>query len=108
MRFHPVLGAALVCAACSHNAKPQAPVAMIPAQAPPAAPIRQVEAPVSTNLSAADDLIKQCQIHFANEQAAPKFDFDHFELTSQDRDVLQQVAQCVTTGPLKGRKLGLV
>ena len=43
-----------------------------------------------------------------NVDRAPKFDFDDAELLPEDRDVLEQVAKCVTTGPLKGRKLALV
>ena len=43
-----------------------------------------------------------------NADPAPRFDFDDAELLPQDRDVLEQIARCVTTGPLKGRKLALV
>ena len=39
---------------------------------------------------------------------AAKFDFNAFELTQQDRSVLQQIATCLTTGPLKGKQLELV
>ena len=36
---------------------------------------------------------------------APKFDFDNSSLEPQDVTVLQQIAKCVTNGPLKGRSL---
>jgi len=39
---------------------------------------------------------------------APKFDFDQSAILPEDRDVLAQVAQCLTTGPLKGRAVKLV
>ena len=55
-----------------------------------------------------EEIAKACQLHFNNDAAAPKFDFDESEVLPQDRDVLAQVAACVTTGPLKGRALGLI
>jgi peptidoglycan-associated lipoprotein len=55
-----------------------------------------------------DDIMRLCSIHIDNVDRAPKFDFDDVELLPEDRDVLEQVARCVTTGPLKGRKLALV
>lgn len=55
-----------------------------------------------------DELAKLCNVTFGNSDRAPKFDYDEAALLPQDRDVLEQVARCVTTGPLKGRKLGLV
>ncbi len=39
---------------------------------------------------------------------SPKFDFDQSAITPEDRDVLAQVAQCLTTGALKGRPVKLV
>ncbi len=58
------------------------------------------------NLS--DELLKACKIRLESVSHAPKFDFDDAELLPEDRDVLEQVARCVTTGPLKGRSLALV
>jgi peptidoglycan-associated lipoprotein len=60
------------------------------------------------NVHVSDDLIKACNIHLDNVDRAPKFDFDDAELLAEDRDVLEQVAKCVTTGPLKGQHLSLV
>ena len=62
--------------------------------------------PVSQNIAANDDLVQKCSL--AVTQDTPHFDYDHFELTAQDREVLQQVATCLTTGPLKGKQLQLV
>jgi peptidoglycan-associated lipoprotein len=93
-------------AACHHPAATTTPVAT--ATTPPPDTTAKAPEPVSTNVSASDDLVRQCQLHFDNKVEAPKFDYDHFELTSQDRGVLQQIAGCVTTGPLKGHKLALV
>jgi peptidoglycan-associated lipoprotein len=60
------------------------------------------------NVSIDDELRRLCNVTFDNADRAPKFDYDEAALMPQDRDVLEQVAKCVTTGPLKGRKLALV
>lgn len=60
------------------------------------------------NVHVDDDIMRLCSIHIDNVDRAPKFDFDDAELLPEDRDVLEQVAKCVTTGPLKGRHLALV
>jgi len=107
MRFQ-LVAAVLALAACHHAKAPVAPVESAP---PPVATSDAKPAPaspVSTNVNASDELVKQCQLVVASEDKAPKFDFDQSELTSSDRDVLDQIARCVTTGPLKGRKLQLV
>jgi outer membrane protein OmpA-like peptidoglycan-associated protein len=39
---------------------------------------------------------------------APKFAFDKSRILPDDRDVLAEVATCVTEGPLKGRAVKLV
>jgi len=80
---------------------PPAPHAAEPAQQP-------THTPASPHIAVGQDLGRQCALHFANQQQAPKFDFDEFKLLPEDRDVLDQVATCVTSGPLKGRRLALV
>ena len=60
------------------------------------------------NVRLDDELTRLCNVTFDNADRAPKFDYDEAALMPQDRDVLEQVAKCVTTGPLKGRKLALV
>ena len=77
-------------------------------------PVAKDVATVSTtsgnvgNVRVDDQLAKLCNVTFGNADRAPKFDYDEAALLPQDRDVLEQVAKCVTTGPLKGRKLALV
>src|SRR5579862_5867670 len=107
------LGFALACsfaAACSHpqaatvaEPTPPPPAAPQPAPAPAAAP-----QPASANLAVSDDLGKRCSLHFGDRQEAPKFDFDRFVLLDDDRNVLDQVATCLTSGPLKGHRVKLV
>ena len=77
-------------------------------------PVARETAVVSTtagnlgNVRVDDQLARLCNVTFGNSDRAPKFDYDEAALLPQDRDVLEQVAKCVTTGPLKGRKLALV
>lgn len=77
-------------------------------------PVAKDVAQVSTtsgnlgNVRVDDQLAKLCNVTLGNADRAPKFDYDEAALLPQDRDVLEQVAKCVTTGPLKGRKLALV
>ena len=39
---------------------------------------------------------------------SPKFEYDRTELATADREVLARIAECLTTGALKGRSLQLV
>ena len=84
--------------ACHHEKKPLM-VAPQPAPTATQQTATQQPEPVSQNLSADNDLMKTCSIT-AVKQDIPRIDFDHSELTSLGRDVLQQVATCLTTGPL--------
>lgn len=61
----------------------------------------------SPQLGVSEDLAKQCQLHLQPTKT-PHFDFNDTSLLPQDREVLERVATCVTTGPLKGRGLELV
>ncbi|HEY6176456.1 MAG TPA: OmpA family protein [Kofleriaceae bacterium] len=95
---------------CSHSKPPLA----APSTAPPTAAARTSTQPpsaqvsVSPNLAVGQDLARQCALRFNSAPQAPKFDFDQFELLREDRDVLDQVASCLTTGPLRGRTIQLV
>jgi peptidoglycan-associated lipoprotein len=76
--------------------------------AQPSAGARPAAVPASPNIGVADDLAKQCGLRFANLERAPKFGFDDAELLPADREVLQQVAECLIRGPLRGRAVELV
>ncbi len=102
---------AVVCSlvvACGHEAKP--PVTTTAAIVAPArrlAPASPGKSNSSIYLS--DRLRELCNIAtIESVTEAPKFDFDRSELLAEDRDVLARVAQCLTTGPLKGRAIQLV
>jgi len=53
-------------------------------------------------------ILKACNLKFASTDAAPKFDFDSESLSEPEKQVLEQIAKCLTTGPLKGRAVDLV
>jgi peptidoglycan-associated lipoprotein len=98
---------ALAAAACNADVPPPTPQAPVGISAPQpphttAAPVQQGQDP-AVNLSS--DIMNQCKIQVSS--APPKFDFDSSNLSSQERDILAQVAKCLTTGPLAGRSLKL-
>ncbi len=94
--------AAVGCAANKDAARPSEPatVQTTAAATPPPK--------ISGNVGVSDDLARACKLDFTQVDRAPKFDFDQSDLSSADRAVLQQVATCLTTGPMKGRGLRLV
>jgi peptidoglycan-associated lipoprotein len=68
-------------------------------------------APVATatsGLGVSQGLLRACEVRFDDPDKAPQFDFEQSTLEGGDRSVLEQVATCVTTGPLKGRSLQLI
>jgi peptidoglycan-associated lipoprotein len=54
------------------------------------------------------DIVKACNLKFENIEDAPKFDYDSESLTPGEKNVLEAIAKCLTTGPLKGRAVDLV
>jgi peptidoglycan-associated lipoprotein len=65
--------------------------------------------PVSNGLRVSDEIAEKCKLRVSsNVEQAPKFDLNESELTAADKDILQQIATCMTTGPLKGRNVQLV
>jgi peptidoglycan-associated lipoprotein len=112
-RWVPVL---LAMAACHHDTTTKTtpvspPTTAAPAPGQPAPPAQHDEAalPVSQHVQASPDVVRECKLRASTEQeAAPKFGFDQAELTADDRTVLQQIAECVTHGPLRGKNLQLV
>src|SRR5450432_4272333 len=97
----------VVSAACSHNTPAKSVATVAPAPTDKATPPPVVTKPASPTVAVGDELAKKCELRLGNVQEAPKFDYDMSELEPADRDVLQRIATCVTTGPLKGQKLEL-
>jgi peptidoglycan-associated lipoprotein len=101
------LAALLVCGACHHDKAAKTTPTPVPEKTAAAQPA-PAPVPVSSNLNASDELVRKCTLHFDNQQEAPKFDYNGADLSTDDRNVLSQIADCVIKGPLKGRKLSLV
>jgi peptidoglycan-associated lipoprotein len=59
-------------------------------------------------VSVSGDIMRECNIVFDDVARAPKFEFDESTVSSEDRGVLDQIAVCMTTGPLAGRALKVV
>jgi peptidoglycan-associated lipoprotein len=69
-----------------------------------------VPPPIETSsLSVSDEIAKACGIQRPDgKQVAPSFEFDSATLGQDDRDMLAQVAKCLTDGALRGRSVMLV
>jgi peptidoglycan-associated lipoprotein len=63
---------------------------------------------VSPNIGVANNIADECTVQISDLGKAPKFDFDNFELLPSDREVLDRIATCVTSGPLTGRTIELI
>lgn len=102
-----ILTAAL--AGCGSKPAPKAPVAPKAAEAPAVDPIEEPElktTPVSPSLAVSQDLATLCALK-QRDSVPPTFDYDKVELSSEDREVLQQLATCLAIGAAKDRSLGL-
>lgn len=108
-RCFGLLGCLLAAACSSKEAKtPTLPPPVATASPEVSEPPATQAVAASPHIGVSPDLAKQCRLQFASRQQAPKFDFDQFELLVEDRNVLDQVAQCVTRGPLHGKAVQLV
>jgi peptidoglycan-associated lipoprotein len=92
---------------CAEEAKPAAVPTTAVVTAPPLAPATPGKSNSTIYLS--DRLRKACGITTVDTvKDTPKFNFDQSSILPEDRDVLALVAQCLTTGALKGRTVRLV
>jgi peptidoglycan-associated lipoprotein len=81
---------------------------MAPAATAQSVPAAAEKTAGSPHVGVSDDLVAKCKIHLANVEQAPKFGFDDSDLLPADRDVLQQIADCLTRGPLQGKSVQLI
>lgn len=97
-----------VVTACSHK-KPEVVTKPVPParQAPAPKAAEAPPQPISPSVSVSDELLQRCRLQLQDMRKAPKFAYDQFELLPADRDVLDQIAQCLTSGPLRGQALRL-
>jgi peptidoglycan-associated lipoprotein len=75
-----------------------------------ALPASHKPAVFTPGLSISDFVAQQCGIQprEAKNETAPTFDFDSSALAPADRDILAEVAKCLTEGALKGKNVSLV
>lgn len=106
LAFVPVV---LFAVACGGNDKPP-PQAPVPTPKPQESTTQTTSAQPKPEMAVNvdDDIVKACNLKFSNVEESPKFDFDSDSLTAGERNILEAVAKCLTTGPLKGRSVELV
>lgn len=77
---------------------------------PPLGDGAQTPAVFSAGLSVSDAIAKACGIkpREARKTSAPSFEFDSAALQESDREMLAEVAKCLTEGALKGRSVTLI
>lgn len=105
-----VLAAVVGCSKDKKVAKPTPEVAKTPTAKP--ADKGQLEKlpadqQVSPTLNLSGDIVQLCGIK-ASATSNPTFDYDKDELSPEDRAVLDQLATCLMTGPLKDKGVSLV
>jgi peptidoglycan-associated lipoprotein len=103
--FFPLGTLALLAAACGSEPTPppKAPVAPPVASVPPP-PEKPGDVPTRSNIAISEDIKKACGITDSDAY----FAYDSANVRPQDQAILQKLAQCFTSGPLKGRTMRLV
>jgi peptidoglycan-associated lipoprotein len=98
---------ALALAACGSDKKPP-PVTPQPEAKTQPTTVTSAQPKQEMAVNVDDAIVKACNLKFTNVDEAPKFDFDSEQLTEGEKQVLEAIAKCLTTGPLKGRSVDLV
>lgn len=70
--------------------------------------IENAATPLSEGVGVADEILRLCKLDGPELRAMPTYEFDRSELSPNDRKVLALVAECLSTGPLKGRAVRIV
>jgi peptidoglycan-associated lipoprotein len=101
-----VAGAMLACGGDKPPVKAPDPAGSAPAATTTTSrlPQQAPDSPTASAVHISDEIVRACGISAPNAYFA--FDSDH--VRADDGAVLQQVATCFTTGPLKGRTMKLV
>jgi peptidoglycan-associated lipoprotein len=105
MKTLAVLTSALVCACAS--APPAAPRTVVlhsPEQPAPSAAPAAPAAPVESNVAISADIKKACGL----SDSEAFFSYNSATIRQQDRVILSKIAECFTSGPLKGQTMKLV
>jgi peptidoglycan-associated lipoprotein len=102
------IGATILLVACGSDPQReprspmQAPAAEAPVLRPASAPAR--DDPNRSIVAISEDIKRACGI----SDSDAFFAFNSAQVRARDRAILSQLAVCLTTGPLKGRKMQLV
>lgn len=107
------LGAAALLAACGSDPKPppaapaggnDAPLAAPAPVSQPAADQGVDDNPNRGNINVSDSIREKCGL----ERDEAYFGYDSAQVTGKARDVLKKIADCFTSGPMKGESMKLV
>jgi peptidoglycan-associated lipoprotein len=109
MQKLPLAVATFVLVACGSDPPPPAAAPTAPAPPPaapldPAPPEKAGDVPSRSNINISEDIRKACGI----TDAEAFFAYDSANIRPQDKAILQKLATCFSTGPLKGRQMRLV
>jgi len=98
------IGALIVCCAACASTPPEAnaPVATPAARA--VAPTITADKEPAARVAVADDILKACGL----SQSDAFFEYNSAGLRTREAGIVSQLAQCFSTGPLKGRGMKLV
>jgi peptidoglycan-associated lipoprotein len=104
-----VLFSTAIAAGCASDpppppAAPTATAAPTPPPGPPKVLEKPGDDPSKSNINISDEIRKACGI----TDTEAFFAYDSANVRPQDRGVLKKLADCFSTGPLKGRELRLV
>ena len=80
----------------------------VPPTAMPATLTSATIRPTGGSLGVSDEIARMCNLQLTDATSAPRYDFDKSDLQPGDRATLAKVAECLTTGALKGRSLQLI
>jgi peptidoglycan-associated lipoprotein len=101
----------LLCSACAGEKKIVAPAPLEPnpysETTITSSPVPATEQ-VSPSIAVSEEIARACRLQFDDVGQAPKFAFDKSELLPADHEVLGNIGECLTTGPLQGRSIKLV
>jgi peptidoglycan-associated lipoprotein len=104
--FFPFGTLALLAVACGSDPTPppKTPAGPPPVATAPPLPEKPGDVPTRSNIAISEDIKKACGITDADAY----FAYDSANVRPQDQAILQKLAACFTSGPLKGRTMRLV
>jgi outer membrane protein OmpA-like peptidoglycan-associated protein len=110
MKLAYLMIAASFVVGCGGDKKPAETPTTVTTSTASAAPAPNPEArqAVGSTLTVSDEIYRLCHLQAQSQtEATPKFAFDDTLITKSDALVLDQIAVCLTTGPLANRKVKL-